>query len=73
MTVEQMPTIWGLSKRAANYGPASNERAQCRNCAFMFPPLALGSCRYVRGIIAGDHTCDEFKPRRPSDVRGTSA
>ncbi len=30
----------------------------------MFPPLAIGSCRFVRGVIEGAKTCDEFTPRK---------
>jgi hypothetical protein len=30
----------------------------------MFPRLAVGGCRYVRGVIHAGDTCDEFKPRR---------
>jgi hypothetical protein len=29
----------------------------------MFPRLSIGGCRYVRGVIHNDDTCDEFKPR----------
>jgi hypothetical protein len=29
----------------------------------MFPRLAIGGCRYVRGVIHADDICDEFKPR----------
>ena len=28
----------------------------------MLPPLALGGCRSVRGLIQGSATCDEFTP-----------
>jgi hypothetical protein len=31
----------------------------------MFPRLAIGSCKYVRGTIKGSATCNEFEPRRP--------
>jgi hypothetical protein len=30
----------------------------------VFPPLALGGCRLVRGPIRGSATCDHFTPRR---------
>jgi predicted ATPase len=33
-------------------------------CTYMFPPLALGGCRLVRGLIQASATCDEFR-RRP--------
>jgi hypothetical protein len=33
----------------------------------MFPPLAIGSCRFVRGVIEGSKTCDEFAPRHQTD------
>jgi hypothetical protein len=29
----------------------------------MFPPLALGGCRLVRGVISGSSSCKEFVPR----------
>jgi hypothetical protein len=25
--------------------------------------MAIGGCRYVRGVIHADDVCDEFKPR----------
>ena len=31
---------------------------------FTFPQLMIGGCRYGRGVIHADDTCDEFKPRR---------
>jgi hypothetical protein len=60
-----MPRIWGLSKQQANYRPAPNPAVGCRVCKFMFPPAAIGSCRWVRGVIHGSDTCNEFAPRRP--------
>ena len=33
-------------------------------CAYMFPPLGLGGCKLVRGVIRGSATCDEFKARK---------
>ena len=59
-----MPKVWGLSKKQANYRPAPKPAVQCRVCTFMFPPLGIGSCKYVRGVISGSATCDEFAPRR---------
>jgi hypothetical protein len=56
--------IWGLSKRAAHYRQAPVSDVRCNRCAYMFPPLAVGGCRLVRGAIRGSATCDEFKPRR---------
>lgn len=56
--------IWGLSKEAANYKPAPTQEVQCDHCKYMFPPLALGGCRLVRGAIRGSATCDEFTSRR---------
>jgi hypothetical protein len=69
-----MPRIWGLSKGAARYRPAPTPDVQCDRCKYMFPPLAVGGCRFVRGVIRGSATCDEFAPRRaaessPSDVQ----
>jgi hypothetical protein len=58
--------IWGLSKGQANYHRAPRPGVRCRDCKFMFPPLALGGCRLVRGVIQGDATCDEFTPRSAS-------
>src|SRR5918992_178030 len=55
--------IWGLSKAEANYRPAPRPGVRCRDCKFMFPPLTLGGCRLVRGLIHGDDTCNEFVPR----------
>ena len=69
-----MPVIQGLSKAAANYRRADNPKFSCGECKFMFPRLAInpfatgsifGGCRYVRGVIHADDTCDEFKRRRP--------
>jgi hypothetical protein len=28
----------------------------------MFPKLAVGSCKFVRGVIVATYTCDEFQP-----------
>jgi hypothetical protein len=60
-----MPTIQGISKSAANYRKAEKPDRSCAACKFMFPRLAIGGCRYVRGVIHADDTCDEFMPRRP--------
>ena len=66
-----MPAIQGLSKAAANYRRADNPKFSCRECKFMFPSLSIGGCRYVRGVIHPEDTCDEFKPRRPrTDTSG---
>jgi hypothetical protein len=62
-----MPAVQGLSKAAANYRPATNAEVRCDTCAFMFPRLAIGGCRYVRGVIHAKDVCDEFKP-----AKGTS-
>jgi hypothetical protein len=59
-------TVWGLSKKSANYRPASGAESRCDQCKFMFPPLALGGCRLVRGLIQGSATCDKFMPRSRS-------
>lgn len=61
-----MPKIWGRSKQDAHYRPAPKPAVRCRDCRFMFPPLAVGGCRYVRGVISGSATCDEFSPRHAS-------
>ena len=59
-----MAKIWGLSKNAANYGPAATPDVRCNHCKYMFPPLALGGCRLVRGVIRGSASCREFMPRQ---------
>jgi hypothetical protein len=58
-----MPAIQGLSKAAANYRRADNPKFSCHECKFMFPRLAIGGCRYVRGVIHADDVCDEFESR----------
>jgi hypothetical protein len=59
-----MPMVQGLSKAAANYREAKDPKFSCHGCAFMFPRLSIGGCRYVRGVIHADDICDEFKPRK---------
>ncbi len=56
--------IWGVSKKAVNYKAAPTPDVRCAHCKYMFPSLALGGCRLVRGVIRGSATCDEFLPRR---------
>ena len=58
-----MTKIWGLSKRDADYRQAPTPEVRCDRCKFMFPPLALGGCRLVRGVISGSSSCKEFVPR----------
>jgi hypothetical protein len=58
-----MARIWGLSKKEANYRPAPSPEVRCDRCKYMFPPLALGGCRFVRGVIKGSASCKEFEPR----------
>jgi len=58
--------IWGLSKEAAGYRPAPKAEVRCDACRYMFPPLAVGGCRLVRGLIRGSATCDHFAPRGPT-------
>ena len=58
-----MATIWSLSKNDANCGPAPTPEARCDHCKYMFPPLAIGGCRLVRGVISGSASCKEFVPR----------
>ena len=64
-----MPNVQGLSKADANYRKAENAKFSCRECKFMFPRLAIGGCRYVRGVIHADDTCDEFTPRGAGTAR----
>jgi len=59
-------TIWGLSKKKANYRPAPQAEVRCDHCKYMFPPLAIGGCRLVRGVISGSASCKEFVPRHPA-------
>jgi hypothetical protein len=58
------PKTWGLTKEAANYRPAPQLQVSCKECKWMFPRLAIGSCKYVRGAVEATATCDEFEPRR---------
>ncbi len=60
-----MSRIWGLSKMAANYRQAPRPEVRCDACRYMFPKLAMGGCRYVRGVISASYTCDQFAPARP--------
>jgi hypothetical protein len=64
------PKTWGLSKQEANYRPAPKPEVSCSACKWMFPRLAWGSCKYVRGVIQGSATCDEFEPVRPASGQG---
>jgi len=51
------------SKQAARYRKAPDAHVHGDRCEYMFPPLAIGGCRLVRGVIRGSATCDEFRPR----------
>jgi hypothetical protein len=64
-----MTKIWGLSKRDAGYGQAPTPEVRCDRCKFMFPSLALGGCRLVRGVISGSSSCKEFAPRHAGRTR----
>ena len=59
------PGTWSLTKEAARYRPAPKPEVSCKACTWMFPRLAVGSCKYVRGVVEATATCDEFEPRRP--------
>jgi hypothetical protein len=61
-----VPRIWGLSKAAANYRQAPKQEVRCDVCRFMFPKLAVGGCRYVRGAISASSTCDQFASAGPA-------
>jgi hypothetical protein len=65
-----MPKIQELSKSAANYRQASKPQYSCAQCKFMFPRLAFGGCRFVRGVIRASGTCDEFTPRQQGSGDG---
>jgi hypothetical protein len=67
-----VPMVWGLSKKAANYRRATSPEVRCSECKFMFPRLAMGGCRYVRGVIRADDVCDEFRPHRRESGPATS-
>ena len=67
-----MPNVQGLSKAEANYRKAENPKFSCHECKFMFPRLAIGGCRYVRGVIHSEDVCDEFKPR-DADEKGAGS
>jgi len=56
--------IWAFSKKAVRYRDAPAAEVRCDRCKYMFPPVAIGGCRLVRGVIRGAATCDEFKSRR---------
>jgi hypothetical protein len=62
LTIGRM-RIWGLSKQAARYRKAPDAEVRCDRCKYMFPPLAIGGCRLVRGVIRASETCDEFRSR----------
>jgi len=63
-----MTEIWGLSKKDANYRPASATELRCDHCKFMFPRVGVGGCRLVRGLIRSSDTCDRFTPRHAAEV-----
>ncbi|HYZ14323.1 MAG TPA: hypothetical protein VFA08_12080 [Actinomycetota bacterium] len=65
-----MAKIWGLSKAEANYRQAPRPGVRCRDCKFMWPPLAYGGCRLVRGVIRGGDTCNEFTSRATGAGQG---
>ncbi len=67
-----MTKIWGLSKHDAGYGSAPTPDVRCDKCKYMFPPLALGGCRLVRGVISGSSSCKEFVPKHPT-LTGTES
>jgi hypothetical protein len=64
------PKMWELSKEKANYRPAPTPEVSCHACQWMFPRLAVGSCKYVRGMIQATATCDEFEPKRSGRSAG---
>lgn len=65
------PRIWSLSKSAAGYRPAPRPEVSCRACEYMFPRLAVGGCKFVRGVVRASDTCNEFSPTKPD--RGPSS
>ena len=65
-----MPKVWGLSKEQANYRPATEPEVRCQVCRFMFPRLAIGGCRLVRGVIHASDVCNEFTPAEQDGASG---
>jgi len=68
-----MTGTWSLSKQAAGYKPAPRPEVRCDVCEFMFPRLPMGSCKFVRGIIAADYTCNEFSARKGTKPGGSGS
>jgi hypothetical protein len=62
------PNTWGQSKGEVRYKPSPQPQVACKECMWMFPRLARGSCKYVRGIIEATATCDLFEPRKRGSV-----
>ena len=65
-----MPKTWGLTKEQAGYRLAPKPEVRCDACAFMFPRISMGTCKFVRGIVDASYTCNEFAPRRGSKPAG---
>jgi hypothetical protein len=61
---ETREKVWGLSKADADYGPSPSPGYECRNCRYMFPKTAIGTCKLVRGSIKANYSCKKFKPER---------
>jgi putative transposase len=61
-TVRRLLLAAGLKPAPRRAAPDPGVR--CDRCTYMFPPLALGGCRLVRGLIQASATCNEFR-RRP--------
>ena len=59
-----MPKTWGSTKEQAGYKLAPKPEVRCDVCEFMFPRTAIGTCKYVRGLIDASYTCNEFSPRK---------
>jgi hypothetical protein len=64
--------IWGLSKKDAHYGPAPTPDVRCDRCKYMFPTLAVGGCRLVRGVIHNSDSCKEFVARGSENAQSES-
>lgn len=54
--------VWALSKEQVDYGPSPSPQYECRNCRYMFPKTAVGTCKLVRGSIKVGYSCSKFKP-----------
>jgi hypothetical protein len=58
------PKTWSLTQEEAHYKPAPQPAVSCAECKWMFPRLSVGgACKYIRGIVRREDTCDWFESR----------